>query len=153
MSHLLRIDSSIRNDGSFSRAVNDTFETAWRRSHPQGIVTHRDLGSDPLPYLTDADVQAAFVPEDERTDAQRAAVVRATGLLDELLAADVLLVGVPLYNWSLPASVKTWVDHIFTDPRTRSTEPMLAGRPAVLVNAHGGSYRPGTPKEGWDYAE
>ena len=89
MSHLLRIDSSIRNDGSFSRAVNDTFETAWRRSHPQGIVTHRDLGSDPLPYLTDADVQAAFVhtARESWEDAHAQADVHARRIVERLQAA------------------------------------------------------------------
>jgi FMN-dependent NADH-azoreductase len=153
MSHLLRIDSSLRHHGSFSRSVGDTFQRAWLQAHPDGTVQTRDLGKDPLPYLTDADMAAKSRPEHERTPREQAAASRSAELVDELLAADAILLGVPLYNWGLPASVKTWLDHVFADPRTLGQQPLLAGRAAVLVNAHGGSYKPGTPREGWDYAE
>jgi FMN-dependent NADH-azoreductase len=153
MAHLLRIDSSIRDDGSFSRSVADTFQRSWTEAHPTGTITVRDLAHDPLPYLTESDTSAGFLPEEQRTEEQRAAVARSAALFDELLAADALLLAVPLYNWGIPASVKSWLDHLFTDARVRNPEPLLAGRPGVLVSARGGAYGPGTPREGWDYAE
>ncbi len=153
MSHLLRVDSSLRQTGSFSRDVADTFQRAWLQANPGGTVTVRDLGKDPLPYLTDSDMSAGMLPEDERTPEQQAAARRSATLIDELLAADAILIGVPLYNWGLPASVKSWLDHLFAEPRTRGPQPLLAGRAAVVVNAHGGTYKPGTSREGWDYAE
>lgn len=153
MAHLHRIDASIRQHGSFSRSVADTFQRAWQDAHPEGTVAVRDLGRDPLPHLTEVAYYARQTPEPERTPEQRAAVARSTALVDELLAADVILLAVPLYNWGTPASVKTWLDHLFTDPRSREPEGMLRGRAAVLVHATGGSYRPGTPREGWNYAE
>lgn len=153
MAHLHRIDASIRQNGSFTRSVADTFQAAWEETHPTGLVTVRDLGRDPLPYLTYADHTARQTAEAELSPEQRAAVARSTALVDELLAADAVLLGVPLYNWSTPASVKTWIDHLFSDPRTRDPEGLFRGRTLVLVHAQGGSYRPGTPKDGWDYAD
>lgn len=75
-------------------------------------------------------------------------------LVDELLAADVVVVGAPMYNYSLPSSLKAWIDHIHipgvTAPFDGDTQPM-AGRPAVVVTSRGGSYDPGTATEGWDH--
>lgn len=151
MAHLLRIDSSIQGSASVSRAVADSFQAAWTQAHPQGTVTVRDLAADPIPYLTMTDQSANFVPAESRTPEQRAASERAAGLLDELLAADVVLLSVPLYNWGVPATVKSWLDHLLTDPRSRETP--LTGRTAVIVSSRGGSYRPGAPREGWDHVE
>jgi FMN-dependent NADH-azoreductase len=153
MAHLHRIDASIRQEGSFTRSVADTFQTAWEETHPTGRVTVRDLGRDPLPYLTYADHTAQITPETQRSPEQRAAIARSTALVDELLDADAVLLGVPLYNWGTPATVKTWLDHLFSDPRTRDPEGLFRGRTLVLVNAQGGSYKPGTPRDGWDHAE
>jgi FMN-dependent NADH-azoreductase len=153
MAHLLRIDASLRKEGSLSRSVADTFQNAWQLAHPTGTVTVRDLGREPLPYLTWEGYTARLVPDAERRPEQRAAVARSAALVDELLAADAILLAVPLYNWGTPASVKTWLDYLFSDPRTRDPEGLLRGRRAVLVNARGGSYQPGTPRDGWDHAE
>lgn len=153
MAHLHRIDASIRQQGSFSRSVADTFQAAWEEAHPTGTVTVRDLGHEPLPYITELDHNARFASEDEQTPEQRAFVARSSALVDELLAADAVLIGVPLYNWGTPASVKTWIDHLMSDPRTRDPEGLFRGRTLVLVNAQGGSYKPGTPRDGWDHAE
>lgn len=142
--HLLRLDASIQTS-SVSREVADSFERAWVAAHPSGVVTRRDLGAAPLPYLSETDIQAAREPGGEPTP--RAAVA------DEVLTADAYLLAVPLYNWSIPASVKTWIDYLLVDGRLRGEVPVLAGRPAVLVTSRGGAYGPGTPKEGWDYAE
>ena len=153
MAHLHRIDASIRQQGSFSRSVADTFQAAWKEAHPTGTVTMRDLGHEPLPYITEVDHNARNVPEDEQTPEQRAFIARSNALVDELLAADAVLIGVPLYNWGTPASVKTWIDHLMSDPRTRDPEGLFRGHTLVLVNAQGGSYKPGTPRDGWDHAE
>jgi FMN-dependent NADH-azoreductase len=76
-------------------------------------------------------------------------------IIDELLAADVLLVGVPLYNYSVPSTLKAWIDRIHvpgvTAPFDTDSQP-LAGRPAVIVESRGASYDPGTPTESWDHA-
>ena len=92
-------------------------------------------------------------PEESRTDEQRAALALAATLTDELVAADALLFAVPLYNFGVSQHFKTWVDMVITDPRMAAgAQPVLAGKPAVLVTVRGGNYRPGTPREGWDHA-
>jgi FMN-dependent NADH-azoreductase len=143
--HLFRLDASIQGT-SVSRAVADSFEQTWLAAHPAGTVTRRDLNAAPLPYLTEADIVASRQPAGDN-------VPTAHVLGDELLGADAYLLAVPLYNWSIPAGVKTWIDHLMIDGRLRAEPGPLAGRPAVLVTSRGGAYGPGTPKEGWDYAE
>jgi FMN-dependent NADH-azoreductase len=84
---------------------------------------------------------------------QKAALALAATLTDELVAADALLFAVPLYNFGVSQHFKAWVDMVITDPRMAAgAQPILAGKPAVLVTVRGGNYRPGTPREGWDHA-
>jgi FMN-dependent NADH-azoreductase len=139
--HLFRLDGSIQTN-SVSRAVADSFEKAWLAAHPNGEVTRRDVGANPLPYLNEADMMAAMQPG-----------ATTTTIGDEVLAADAYLLAVPLYNWSIPAAVKTWLDHVLLSPGIRQETAPLGDRPAVLIASRGGAYGPGTPKEGWDYAE
>ncbi|WP_454197329.1 FMN-dependent NADH-azoreductase [Nocardia sp. Marseille-Q1738] len=150
--HLFRLDTSIRTQ-SVSRAVADSFERAWTSLHPDAAVTRRDLARDPLPYVREVDVDAPRLPASDRTPEHQSAAASSEALFGELLAADVLLLAIPLYNWSIPAAAKTWLDHLLTDPRVHQQPPPLAGRAAVIVSARGGAYGPGTPKEGWDHAE
>lgn len=148
-----RLDSSLRTEGSVSRHLADAVEEQWQHLHPHATVVRRDLGREPLPPLWPAAVSAMMSgPDQERTPEQASAIRLATELTDELLAADAYLFAVPIYNWGIPQHVKHWVDMVITDPRAASThEPFLAGRPAVLVEARGGGYAPGTPREGWDH--
>jgi FMN-dependent NADH-azoreductase len=91
-------------------------------------------------------------PNAEKTPEQQAAVDLAAELLDELLEADAYVFAVPIYNWGVPQHVKHWIDMIMTDPRTRVPDgQLLAGRPGVVVEARGGGYAQGTPREGWDH--
>ncbi|HEY2834682.1 MAG TPA: NAD(P)H-dependent oxidoreductase [Sporichthyaceae bacterium] len=141
--NLFRLDTSLRTTGSTSREVADTAEAAWLAEHPDGQVVRRDLGTDPL-LVTDWMQAVAGSPE--------AAKLAAT-LADELLDADAIIVGTALYNFGVPAQLKTWVDLLITDPRFGpGAEQPLAGRPAILIVARGGGYGPGTPREGWDHA-
>jgi FMN-dependent NADH-azoreductase len=149
---LLRIDASIRTEGSVSRDVADSLESAWRERHDDAVV-RRDLGSDPLPAAAwAAAVSAGGTPESERTPQQRAAVAFAAGLADELLGADAIVVASPLYNFGVPQHLKTWIDLVLTDPRLAPRTVPLTGRPLALVIARGGGYGPGTPRAGWDHA-
>ena len=151
---LFRLDSSIRTEGSTSRAVADSAEAAWKAENPTGYVVRRDLGVEPLPATAwAASVTSGWVAADQQSDAQREAVLLAEQLGDELLAADSYIFAVPLYNWGVSQYVKTWIDLVISDPRFGAgTETPLAGRKAILVIARGGAYGEGTPKHGWDYA-
>lgn len=151
--NLYRLDASIRGPQSVSRAVADTAEASWTRTHPDGTVTRRDLAATPISTDTwTAAVSAGFVAPDQRTPAQTEALAQAATLADELLAADAYLFAVPLYNWGVSQHVKAWIDVLLTDPRFAPGTAALAGRPAAIVVTRGGGYGPGTPKHGWDHA-
>jgi FMN-dependent NADH-azoreductase len=158
--HLLHLDSAASLTNSRSRAITATFADTWRGRGPEYSVTYRDLHREPLPHLADAvlhwptqlrPVGAATL--DPGTLA--AAEALQDELIGELLGADVLLVGAPLYNYSVPSSLKTWIDHVHVPGRTAPfvgtpAQPM-AGRPAVVVSSRGAAYDAGSPTEGWDH--
>ena len=161
MPHLLHLDSAASLRGSRSREITATFADTWRAKGGQYTVTYRDLHAQPLPHLADAVLH--WPPRLRPAGAATAdpGVLAADEtlqdvLVDELLAADVLLVGAPLYNYSVPSSLKAWIDHIHIPGRTAPfvddpAQPM-AGRPAVVVTSRGASYDAGSPTEGWDHA-
>ncbi len=151
---LFRLDASIRTEGSHSRAIADIVEREWRAVYPDSRVTNREIGVQPLPSgAWPAAVSAGATPEEDRSPEQQRAVALAASLTDELVAADALLFAVPLYNFGVSQHFKTYVDLIVTDPRMAAgTEPLLAGKPALLATVHGGYYAAGTPREGWDHA-
>jgi FMN-dependent NADH-azoreductase len=153
MTTLLRIDSSFRTAGSVSRALADTAEATWLEENPTGVVVRRDLGTDPLPSEAwGRTVGARYVPEDSWTPEQRESAALVTALADEILAADSILIAAPLYNFGVPASVKSWIDLLIADPRLGPGSTALAGRSALIVIARGGGYGEGTPRHGWDHS-
>jgi FMN-dependent NADH-azoreductase len=153
MATLLRVDASLRTDGSISRAVADTAADAWRAQHPHGAVVHRDLSAAPLPADAWAQsVGAAYTPQEQWSPDQRAAKELARTLADEVLAADVVVLASPLYNFGVSQYAKVWIDLLITDPRLGPGSTALQGKPALLVVAQGGGYRAGTPRHGWDHA-
>ncbi len=151
---LFRLDASIRTEGSVSRAIADIVEEAWRRDRPDATVTRRHIGLEPLPSTAWAlSVHAQRGDPSTVTDVHREAAALASSLVDELVDAEAFLFAIPLYNFGISQHFKTWVDMVLTDSRMAAgTAPLLAGRPAVLVVVRGGSYGPGTPREGWDHA-
>jgi FMN-dependent NADH-azoreductase len=155
MTTLLRVDASIRVDGSVSRALADSAEAAWRAEHPDGVVVRRDLGRDPIPSNVWPAVAALTMGLDAGPDADRADTAEATALAAELSAelknADAVLLAVPLYNYGISQHVKTWIDLLLIDKDLVSGSA-LQGRPAIFTLARGGGYGPGTPREGWDHA-
>lgn len=156
MATLLHIDSSIRREGSVSREVTAAFAQRWRRANPNGAVIYRDLATDPVPHLDAAGYFAAFAPSDQHSPEQAAAWARRRELIDELLSADVVVLGVPMYNFSVPDRFKNWLDHVIsplTAPNQETGEAPLAAKKIVLVHARGGAYGPGTPREEFDFQE
>jgi len=148
---LFRLDASIRTTGSASREIADIVEAEWLRAHPGDVVERRHLGTDVLP--ADAwplAVAASATAEPDRTPEQRAAAKLAATLVDELLAADAILLAIPLYNFGVSQHAKTWIDLIITDPRAAGR--LLEGRRVVLATVRGGAYGAGTPREGWDHS-
>lgn len=151
---LFRLDASIRVAGSASREIADIVEAEWLAVHPGDTVVRRHIGVDVLPaHAWPHAVSAAGVPEADRTPEQKSAVALAATLVDELLAADAILLAVPLYNFGVSQHFKTWVDLVITDPRAAPGGPgVLAGKKVVLSAVRGGAYGAGTPREGWDHS-
>lgn len=150
---LFRLDASVRNEGSFSRALGDVVEAEWVNAHPGAAIVRRHIGVDPVPATAwGAAVSASTTAPDDRTAEQREAVELAATMVDELRDADAYLFAVPLYNFGVSQHFKTWVDLVVTDPRMAPGSTVLAGRPAVVATVQGGNYRDGTPREGWDHA-
>jgi FMN-dependent NADH-azoreductase len=156
MAHLLHIDSSFQGELSVSRTLTARAAAAWSAAHPGGTVTYRDLGADPPPHLNSESGRARMVPPEQHTPAEAASWELTKLLVDEVLAAETIVLGLPLYNFGPPSSVKSWVDHLVAaglsvDPATMAG--MLGGRDVLVLAARGGGYSPGTPREGWDHAE
>ncbi len=156
MTRLLQIDSSIQGELSVSRKLTARARDAWLAAHPAGTVTYRDLGSNPLPHFDAATGPARVVPPEQHTPAQAASWALTEELVGEVREADTILLGLPLYNFGAPSSVKAWVDHLIApglsvDPETHA--PLLGGREFVVLASRGGGYAEGTPRHGWDHAE
>jgi FMN-dependent NADH-azoreductase len=156
MAHLLHIDSSIQGDRSISRALSARAAARWRDANPEGTVAYRDLAADPPPHLGPAGAQARFVPADQHNAEQAASWAISAELVGEIAAADTILLGLPLYNFGPPSTVKAWLDHLIApglamDPA--SGDGLLGGRELIVLQARGGGYAPGTPREGWDHAQ
>jgi FMN-dependent NADH-azoreductase len=156
MAHLLHIDSSIQGDRSISRALSARAAARWRDANPEGTVTYRDLAVDPPPHLGPAGAQARFVPPEQHNPEQAASWAVSAELVGEIAAADTVLLGLPLYNFGPPSTVKAWLDHLIApglamDPA--SGDGLLGGRELIVLQARGGGYGEGTPREGWDHAQ
>jgi FMN-dependent NADH-azoreductase len=154
--HLLHIDSSIQGDRSISRRLTARAADVWLDAHPSGTVTYRDLAADPPPHLDADGGLARMVSPAEHTPAQAASWALTQQLVDEVKRADTILLGLPVYNFGAPSTVKSWVDHLIAlglslDPATH--EGLLGGRDLIVLASRGGGYAPGTPREGWDHAE
>jgi FMN-dependent NADH-azoreductase len=147
---LLHLDSSAAGKESISRSVGNLVRADW-----QGDVIYRDLGADPVPPITAAHVIARHTDPAELSAELKDATALQDQLIDEFLAADAYLFTVPMYNYSVPAAFKAWIDQIVvlgrTLPLPGGTAP-TAGRPVVVVSARGGGYSPGTPNHDKDFA-
>jgi FMN-dependent NADH-azoreductase len=151
---LFRLDTSIRIDGSISRAVTDTLVNELTAREPGLTVTRRDIGTTPLPSVWADAVAASRTPEGTvPTPDQSAAQALAGQLAGEIADADAIVVAVPLYNFGVPNQLKLWIDLLITDPRFAPGAPAaIAGKPVTLVIARGGGYGEGTPRDGWDHS-
>ena len=150
---LFRLDASIRHEGSVTRAVADTVQSAWQAEHPGAPLVRRDIGADPVAtQVWSAAISGVMTPAEQRTQEQLAAIGYAAQLADELIAAEAYIFAIPLYNFGVAQSAKVWYDVLVSDRRFAPGEQPLAGRPAVLVTARGGGYGPGSPREGWDHS-
>ena len=145
MTTLLQIHSSILGDNSQSTALARQFTAQWQAQHPEGQVITRDLAADPLPHLDGERVGAFFTDAAERDADQQALVAQSDALIDELRQADVLVLGVPMYNFSIPSQLKSWMDNIARAGvsfryTSNGPEGLLGDKPVYIFTTRGGVY-------------
>jgi FMN-dependent NADH-azoreductase len=154
---LLRIDSSARRN-SVSRQLTSKFVETWEKQHPGGRVLERDLATTRLPLITDEWTLAAHSDPASYTPAQRETLAISETLIEELLTADTIVIGAPMYNFTVSAPLKAWIDQIVRVGRTflygaRGPEGVLKGKKVVVLTSRGGAFRPGTPTAQYDHQE
>ncbi len=148
MSTLLQITSAITGDNSQSTTLSNEFIARWKAKNPDGNVVLRDLAADNLPHLDGMRMGALFTPADQRTPEQQAVVDYSDGLIEELRSADVIVMGVPLYNFGMPSTLKAYFDHIARAGVTfrytsEGPEGLLPDVPVYVFAARGGHYAGG----------
>ena len=157
MTNLLFVASSLFGDGSQSRLIANEFIDRWRQSHPRTTVVKRELTADSMPHLSPAAFAASMIAADKRSAAERQAVALADALIEEVEAADIIVIAAPMYNFSIPSTLKAWIDHITRGGRTfrygaAGAEGLLKGRKVFVVTGRGGIYSDG-PAKGMDFQE
>lgn len=145
MSRVLVIESSARQQGSISRELTQQFIAKWQAAHPADQIQVRDLASEPVPHLDATLLGGWMTPSEQQSEAEKAALARSNQLTDELLAADVLVLAAPMYNFAIPSTLKAWLDHVLRAGVTfkyTETGPqgLLTGKRAFVLTARGGIY-------------
>jgi FMN-dependent NADH-azoreductase len=148
---VLRVDASIQGPRSASSELADLVEAEWAVARPGAEVVRRHIGASPLPAQAWADaVRARFVPEDERSSAQRAAVALAEEIARELRSAEAAILALPLYNFGVSQHVKTWMDLAIIGGESGEAAPRRHADRTSSPRG-GGAYGAGLPREGWDH--
>lgn len=151
MKHLLQINSSLFGDGGQSTTLAQAFVDAWKTDHPDGVVTVRNASGDAIPHLTGERFAAFLANPEARTPEQQAIAGFSDTLIEEIRRADTVVIGLPLYNYGIPSSLKAYFDHVARAGITfRYTEKgpqgLLTGKKVFVFAARGGQYA-GTPMD------
>lgn len=154
MSNLLAVQVSPRATGSISRTLTAQFIDTWQAGHPGGTVTVRDLLKTPVPYVDLAWMGGAYSPPAQHTPEMAAAMKVSNELVAELQAADHIVIGTPMFNFSIPAILKAYIDQVVRVGVTVSADNvgLLTGKKATIIIATGGDFSPGSPIEGYNQA-
>lgn len=143
---ILQINASARSEAANSTKLADSIATRLKTKNPQAVIEVRDLAANPHPVLDEAALGALFTPEDQRTPEQAARVALDDALIAQVQSADVIILGVPMYNFGVPVQLKTWIDAIARAGVTfryteKGPEGLLKGKKVYLALARGGLYR------------
>lgn len=147
MSTILRIDASAQlEERSLTRRLTSLFETTFKQENPEARFVRRDVGAEPIPPIDNHWIRAAFTPPAEREAWMDERLATSDALIDEVIEADVLVMGVPMYNYGVPAAMKGWIDQVARIGRTFSfdlargdvpIEPILSGKRLVVLSSRG----------------
>ena len=151
MKNILFITSSPRGSESYSQRVAETIVSELTRRYPDAKVVTRDLAKNPLPHIGEAFVGGLSIQPEQWTPEQAAALALSDALIDEMEAADIIVLAVPMHNFGPPSTLKAWIDHVVRARRTvtysqQGPEGLLKGKRAILVVARGGVYSEGPAK-------
>lgn len=154
---LLHVDSSILGPGSVSRQLSAEIVTAEQRLHPGIEVVYRDLAVAPVGHLSGAHLAAAQGAAPETVDVQQD-VAAGQVALNEFLAADIVVVGAPMYNFAIPSQLKAWIDRLAVAGKTfryseKGAEGLAGGKKVIIASSRGGFYGPQTPIAFLDHQE
>lgn len=163
MTTLLHINASARGDRSLSRKLSGAFIDAWKALEPAVQIITRDVGANPPPIITEGWIAAVFTPEERTTPQQREALRLSDELIDEIDRADLIVIGTPMYNYGMPAALKSWFDNVirigktFTFDLARGDfplEPVMRGKTLVILSSHGEfGFGPGGVREKMNHLE
>lgn len=154
---LLHIDSSIRSEASASRQVSAAIVEAFARATPGLDIVRRDLDAEPIPHL-DSKRLPTVRPANAPEGAVGAPDPEGDRALAEFLAADIVVIGAPMYNFTVPSQLKAWLDRILIAGKTfrytpAGPEGLAGGKKVVIASSRGGLYAPGMPYEPFDFQE
>ncbi len=152
MPKLLAITASPRADYSVSIALTHAFVDTFKQSHPGTEVVTRDLYKTELPFVDLPWIAGAYTPAEQHSPDMKKALEISNTLIAELKAADHLVFGVPMYNFSVPAIFKAYLDHVIriNETFTSSYEGLVTGKKATVILSSGSVYTPGSPTEGYN---
>jgi FMN-dependent NADH-azoreductase len=158
MPTLLHLDSSAMGDTSVSRHLTATFVKDWTAKHPDGTVVTRDVAKSGLTPVTAAWIGAAHTPAEAQTAEQKGLMALSEELLAELFGADEWVIGVAMYNFSIPSTLKMWIDQIARAGKTfaygaNGPKGLITGKKVTILLATGGDYTPGAPAAAYNFAE
>ena len=157
MKNILRVDASSRTTGSQSRALGDYFEGAWVKQNPGDRVVRRDAAENLIPHIASQTITGFYTPKEKFTGELHNATALSDRLIGELRAADVLLITVPIYNFSIPSALKAWIDQIVRIGHTfaydgKNFTGLVTGKRAYVICAYGaGGYLGNGPLAGYDF--
>jgi len=155
--NILHLDSGLFTEQSVSRELSTRIIKQLQQQYPDASLTYRDLVTQPITHLDAEILLAGATEEDQRSERQQKELAVTETLLEEVFAADVLVIGAPFYNFSIPTQLKAWVDRIAQAGRTfryteNGPEGLLQGKRAIIASARGGVYSEG-PAAGMDHQE
>lgn len=158
MSKILVITASPRGERSVTRALTTQFAQLWAQQHPQDTILLRDIGHHPVPHVTEPWVVGAFAPSEAQTPESKAAIAVSDQLVDEFLAADRYIFGVPMYNLNVPSTLKAYIDQIVRAGKTFAIGPngyegLVKDKKALFITSSGGSFPIGSPMGGYNFQE
>lgn len=148
MSNILYVNSSPRGAASYSNQIAERVIRELQQAEPASRVIVRDLARDPLPHIDDDFVVATKSPQGPQTDKQRALLATSDALVDELFAADTIVIAAPMINFSVASTLKSWIDYIARAGRTfkyteKGPQGLVTGKRVIVVSASGGVYSAG----------